>query len=357
MLPTGDWQVTGGSGHSSGSDNSQWSYDGNGSYWPSIDSKTVSGNFQENGFESFFVSYDTAATLDVNTGDWEVAGLGSITEADSSGFSYEGGGSYSTAAGVGTQEEDGHEDYSCFSSLSFELDSGEWHVCEEEGDGATSSRDWHNSWSYSVASTSSNGSETVKKTESSGQFYSGGHSLYYELDQDNAWRLVTGDDDKTSMSGGAGNFYTHWSEKTDRPYYDEGGNWFVSGDSHEEKNIDTYGHYTASATFSGGGVAYDGTGSVTDKTSSSISYSGDGTYSVAEGNGPAHASGSDSASLKNITNYTLDAEGHWQLGSLRLESSGDGFTEWSHNVDNLTYSPDSRIDASSTHRHPFGRRW
>ena len=270
--------------------------------------------------------YGASAVYDPLTGCWDEDGTGLITMSGNGYAFYEGNGSYSSGICLGTQEEDGHDNYSYSCTVNYALESTGWEVSDGN---ANSKEDWHDAWKYSAEGSYVNGDQTITESISGNQKESGDYDVYYVLDESDRWQIISDGEDKISKSHASGKFTDNWSRETKTPscIY-----WYTTGDYKEEEATVASGQYDATATFSSGAWGYDGDGSISNETSSSNTYSGSGSY---PGGGTSQASFSNSASDKSTTDYELDSEGAWQVNGINRKESGKGFTDESYKVEDV----------------------
>ncbi|MCR4415502.1 MAG: hypothetical protein NUV77_24085, partial [Thermoguttaceae bacterium] len=141
---SGSWGVTSGSGGSTGSGSTHWSYAGEGQYTVDYEDYSIHGTFDESGGENTSYDFQTSATAG-SDGEW-------------------------TESGTGTEIEDGYNDFSFAGSGSF----------ADSGSGALGQSGWE-TWSLSA---------TVDESGGDGSSYD--YTTHYDLDSSDGWTGTSG---------------------------------------------------------------------------------------------------------------------------------------------------------------------
>ncbi len=212
-LSGGVWGATGGSGSGGGGEASKSDYSGSGSYTRAIDGGSVTGTTNDNGKMESWTNYKFNTTL--GTGGWTATGSGSGGGGARNHSDYSGSGSYTRTIAGGTISGDFNEDGHQTSWNTFDtkatLVNGAWVATgtgKNGSDGHTHT-DSSGSGSYTVTTGSSTGPNYSYKTISGDAKESYTHDTSYSSQAD--WALGTAG---WQMTSGSGNNFSDTSSES-----------------------------------------------------------------------------------------------------------------------------------------------
>ena len=280
-LSSGVWQWTAGTGGSSGSGNSYYDYDGNGTYSTSDDGSTMAGTYHEDGTDTSSYSYNIVAAK--TTTGWSETGTRVGSDIGESHYSYVGNGTYT-----------------------------------DSGSGWTSNGD---------------------QSESGADNDNYNYTTYYTLGSNRLWQTASGVHDQNSVwhatSGNSnGDGYTFSSYSGNGTYSSSTSGQTIDGTFDENGNDHSDYVYHTNATYTGTAWSETGTRTEHENGTSHYSYTGNGSYADSgtgwTSEGDLSESGGDDSSYNYTTFYDLDDEGTWQAYDGFGESQGSGETHWSY---------------------------
>ena len=322
LLPDGVWEMVGGNGIYTANGFSQESYTENGSYYD-----TTAGTYEANGHDGTTYNYYMNDTY--QDGQWVRSGGGNVTDDGHSFFSYEGSGSF----GQGTQNEDGYENKTYYKTTDYQIVDGSWQVVSGGSDSTT---DMSKHWDSSVSSTT----DSTTTTDTSEKHVIAHYEEHHDVDTETGlWRM-------TSMiaNGDGGESYVH---TVNGPYTASGEGWSVSGDVQQESGRGASVEYDVSGSIVDDAWSCGGSGSVTQDSYSSFTYSETGQRD----GGTLNRSGHDEANFVHTDYYDMDSGGHWYLSDMYHDYAtlGYGSADWSVSVTTTEENGDTSTEGQGTY--------
>jgi hypothetical protein len=309
-------------------------YSGTGVYTTTGEAASSSGTTTETGADNSQYSFSRDWTID-SSGQFDTTG--GTRSASGDGFTnstYTGTGSYTftadgfTATGSSTLNGETSSDYSYALTASAGSD-GLW---TSTGTGTTNSGgEDHSSYTGTgtYSATTETSSITGTTTESGADHSSYASSTSYTIAADGSWQIASG------TGSGNGNGLTESS-------YIGTGNYSFAFDglatsgtfTQNGQNSSDYSFTFTATETTGGAITYAGSATANASGEDHSSYTGAGTYSFSDDTvsfiGATNDSGADDSSYSFATNYTITAEGGWQIADMTRSSSGAGLTDSSY---------------------------
>jgi YD repeat-containing protein len=280
---SGNWHPATGFGGSSGSGGDYSSYGGTGSYTDSSGGESTSGTFQENGSDNLTYTYNDAVTC--TAGSWAYTG-GSGTDVEWGGdnYSYSGAGTYSDSgsgwSASGSLGENGsQQDSFSYTSHYGPNAGGNWGPTSGSGGYSEGGGDYFSycgGGTYSASGQSGVGQVIGTLAESGFSDDSYSDSASSALNSGGNWYTTSAggstsgsDADYSSYSGG-GSY-----SRTDSSTYALSGTIQANGYDNDSDNYQA----TLGQDSSGNWIDVSGSGTSTEQSDGSFSYSGSGGYS------------------------------------------------------------------------------